>query len=137
MRGSHGANAAKDGSMQIRMSSLYPALTLTHDLFDPHPHPPPLQSPNHAIIGKETPQSDKPLQFISHGGKGGGGGNRATPSQHTALHSQASNGTLERGCLGEEGRRGGAGGSPELWASSGQPVEHRDCRPRRLLRQPH
>lgn len=108
MRGSRGANAAKDGSMQMRTSSLQPSLTLTHDLFDP---PPPLQKPNHAIIGEETPQSAKPLQFISHEKGGGRLQSHSNPSQHTALHSQAINGTLERGCLGEGGGVGGRHGA--------------------------
>lgn len=87
----------------MRTPSLQPSLTLTHDLFDT----PPLQKPNHAIIGEETPQSAKPLQFISHKKGGGRLQSHSNPSQHTALHSQAINGTLERGCLGEGGGVGG------------------------------
>lgn len=51
-----------------------------------------------------TPQSAQPLQFISH--KRGKIKRHFNPSQHTALHSQAITGTLERGWL----REGGGGG---------------------------
>lgn len=117
MRGSRGANVAKDGSMQMRTSSLQPSLTLTHDLFDP---PPPLQKPNHAIIGEETPQSAKPLQFISHKK---GGGEITEPLQSITAHCTAL--SSHQWHLGERlpGDGGGVGGgrhSPELWASSGQ-----------------
>lgn len=103
MRGSRGANAAKDGSMQIRMSSLYPSLTLTHDLFDPRPTAKPKPCHNRE---RDTAISQTSSVHIKRGG-GGGLQNHSNPSQHTALHSQAINGTLERGCLGEEGMGGG------------------------------
>lgn len=60
----------------------------------------PLQTPNHAIIGKShTAISKKPLELISHKRLKKEKKRHFSPSQHTALHSQAITGTLERGGL--------------------------------------
>lgn len=52
-----------------------------------------------------TPQSAQPLHSISDTQDKNG---TPSPSQHTALHSQAITGTLERGWLSEGGRGGRA-----------------------------
>lgn len=107
-------------------------LLLLHPPTNPPSHQLPLQTPNHAIIGKVTPQSAQPLQFISH--KRVKIKSHSNLSQHTALHSQAITGTLERGWL-REGGRGGAcgqifsvkpllGTSPVQWASSDPLLVH-------------
>ena len=68
----------------------------------------PLQTPNHAITGKESHRNQQNL-FSSYHTKKRKIKSHSNPSQHTALHSQAITGTLERGWLRgeEEGRTGG------------------------------
>lgn len=124
MRGSRGANAAKDGSMQMRTSSLQPSLTLTHDLFDP---PPPTTTtaktqPCHNR-GRDTAISQTSSVHITQEGWG----EITEPLQSITAHCTAL--SSHQWHLGERlpggGRRrrsggGAAQGSPELWASSGQ-----------------
>lgn len=105
----------------------------------PPPHPPTLTPVTTAnpkpCHNRErvTPQSAQPLQFISH--KRVKIKSHSNLSQHTALHSQAITGTLERGWLREGGGGKRAGGqtftvkpllgtSPVLWASSDPLLVH-------------
>lgn len=117
MRGSRGANAAKHRSMQTRMPSLHPSLSHMTSLT------PPKTKPCHKRE-RDTAISQTSSVHITRGG-GVTEPLQSITAHCTALHSQAINGTWERGCKGGERGGGGARGSPELWAPSGQLVADR------------
>lgn len=75
---------------------------LFHPPTHTHTNQLPPQTPNHAIMGKESHRNQHNL-FSSYHTKRKKIKSHSNPSQHTALHSQAITGTLERGWLREGG----------------------------------
>lgn len=112
MRGCYEVNTAKKWKHAwIGISSClkYTPSQIPHPPSSTHTHQLPLQTPNHAIIGKESHHNQHNLfsSYHTHT-KREKIKRHSNPSQHTALHSQAITGTLER-CWLREGGAGQAG----------------------------